>query len=486
MCGIIGFLSADARFTQASEVFTQLLYMDQLRGWDSTGVFMVPRQGTPWLFKRALMASDFINNRFYEKHLYPALGQSVLAIGHNRAATRGSVCDYHAHPFQVGDFTVVHNGHISNANMLLPGSETVPVDSMVIPRMFHEKGEIPGLECLQGGYALAWHNAADKTFNLARNDERPMSFCYIDGMNALVFGSEQLMLLAVLERNKLKVEDKFFTLTPGQLHKFNIANPREQYQKFPFALPQAGTGRTGATNGPWRDLRNDSPKHTGSSPSSSIPTDSTGLSQFFAKKTLLYAVEVDELPPKIRSQQCWTFGDKKIWKAAKIAQKVGSFLGQEVSIVLDSFDPYTKNQVRGRITGHRKFKASGDTDSRVEILNVTENEFKEWSSLVDVYVKIIGAKEDGASIVLTAIKVDKISRATYPGFNGARLDESQWLADVTHGCAGCAEIILKKDADKTLWVGQKSPICVSCQKDHGIMSGLGLMSPSDDDEVLPH
>lgn len=489
-------MNADVKFNKGDEVFTQLLYLDQLRGFDSTGMLLVPKVSTdqPWVYKRAQNASDFISSRFYEKHLFGAVSRSKLIIGHNRSATRGNVCDHNAHPFQFGTYTVVHNGHISNALALTPIRETMEVDSMVVPRVLHEKGEIAGLESLEGAYALVWYNSVDNTLNMARNEARPMNFCYIKGHNTMVFGSEQGMLLAVLERNGYEIEDKFFNLTPGQLLKFNIDNPRAEYGKFPFsyAPPMHNTGTGGATmiggvttpraaGNNWGYLPKGGTSLLKGGPDSVDGVDirgtpAEGLPYLYAKKTLEYIDSLDQIPGKQKAQQCWAISNKKIKKAAVLAKDVKSYLGQEMQVELDSFVPYTKQQAKGRILAHRSLR----DNTPVEILNCSQEDFDDWSKETFKYVKIVDAKEDRSKpgfvlgTVLIGIRIPKAAPRTLRGPNDTRLTTPEWLEAVKLGCAGCANLIFMAESENILWVGKESPVCPVCQADAKKMENLGL------------
>ena len=106
--------------------FTELLYLDAVRGWDSTGVFNVKPDGSTMMFKQASVPTEFLQ-RTGAKNVIEKAGVFAL-VGHNRAATKGLVNDDNAHPFQHDDVIGVHNGTLRTTYQL-PNSSKFTVDS---------------------------------------------------------------------------------------------------------------------------------------------------------------------------------------------------------------------------------------------------------------------------------------------------------------------------------------------------------------------
>jgi hypothetical protein len=230
MCGIVGFITSNkhARVAQ-NKFFSQALVLDVLRGFDSTGMFVVPSDvNVPVHYhKSADHAIDF--TRHTEFHNYfgkdsAQMGEELwAAVGHNRAATIGSVTAENAHPFAEEYVTLVHNGTLISPNKLplpMKDMEDVTVDSNALARNFSQfdaaKEVIPKID---GSFALVWHDLRDDSLNFARNHNRPLWFAKNRANNTLYFMSEKHMLIAVLERNNIQYSTPF-TLPVGEMWTF--------------------------------------------------------------------------------------------------------------------------------------------------------------------------------------------------------------------------------------------------------------------------
>jgi predicted glutamine amidotransferase len=201
MCGLVGIASSNLILGDKN-VFTTLLYLDELRGEHSTGVCAVSRTGESNVYKRALKASDFIQLKGYTNIL--AKADRVL-MGHNRYATMGAKDDNNAHPFTHGDITLMHNGTLRNKGVVNKCANTFVTDSETVAWAIATDDTIEVLERLQGAYALVWYDAMDKVLHFARNEERPLYIGKIG--NDIVWASEKAMLELVAEHHKKQLKD---------------------------------------------------------------------------------------------------------------------------------------------------------------------------------------------------------------------------------------------------------------------------------------
>jgi glutamine---fructose-6-phosphate transaminase (isomerizing) len=109
MCGIVGYIGEQ----QVAPLLIQGLKRLEYRGYDSAGI-AVAKNGKLLVRKEAGKIAEL------EKMLVEDPVEGVYGIGHTRWATHGPPTAVNAHPHvsEKGDFAVVHNGIIENANTL--------------------------------------------------------------------------------------------------------------------------------------------------------------------------------------------------------------------------------------------------------------------------------------------------------------------------------------------------------------------------------
>jgi glucosamine--fructose-6-phosphate aminotransferase (isomerizing) len=109
MCGIVGYIGEQ----QVAPLLIQGLKRLEYRGYDSAGI-AVAKNGSILVRKEAGKIAEL------EKLLREDPVEGVYGIGHTRWATHGPPNQRNAHPHtsENGDFAVVHNGIIENANVL--------------------------------------------------------------------------------------------------------------------------------------------------------------------------------------------------------------------------------------------------------------------------------------------------------------------------------------------------------------------------------
>ena len=104
MCGIVGYVGKRT----AQDVLINGLKRLEYRGYDSSGIATLDDDNNPHLARSVGKISD-LEQVIAEK---PHTGH--IGIGHTRWATHGGVTVSNAHPHNVGDVFLVHNGIIEN------------------------------------------------------------------------------------------------------------------------------------------------------------------------------------------------------------------------------------------------------------------------------------------------------------------------------------------------------------------------------------
>ncbi len=104
MCGIVGYVGK----RPAQDVLISGLRRLEYRGYDSAGIATLDSENKPHLARSVGKIAEL------EKVLALKPHTGTLGIGHTRWATHGGVTVNNAHPHNVGDVFLVHNGIIEN------------------------------------------------------------------------------------------------------------------------------------------------------------------------------------------------------------------------------------------------------------------------------------------------------------------------------------------------------------------------------------
>jgi len=260
MCGIVGVIvkGNSGFFKQPEDCFTELLYVNALRGFDSTGVIGVEKDGGFHIMKEAEEAAWFLP-QFKGSVVQKAMWEKGKAyIGHNRKKTVGDIKDETAHPFVIDDtFAMVHNGTLYNhknlANTDIDSQALATVLKNALGQDNWKKALEDTLGDVFGAYAVAIYDQKKELIHFLRNKERPLWLIETD--NALYFASEASMATWILCRNGYAAKDlkvtavDEHTLITYDLSKNTLSKEALTPKKYMPVIHTPSTTGTGKTNG---------------------------------------------------------------------------------------------------------------------------------------------------------------------------------------------------------------------------------------------
>lgn len=229
--------------TRDEATMKRLFVLDYFRGPDSTGLAALRKNGEVKITKIASHPFDFFETKGCTTVL--SAYNSTVLLGHNRAATRGKVNSFNAHPYEYGHIVGAHNGTLDHTSWKdledKLGHET-DVDSMAIFECIATFGIEETVPLLRGAWALVWMDLNDGTLNFLRNKERTFWYCYTKDFKKLIWGSEHEIISGALGLAPTDYDlytDKdgngYFSTVPDWLYSFNLDELNKGYSSRPKA-----------------------------------------------------------------------------------------------------------------------------------------------------------------------------------------------------------------------------------------------------------
>ena len=471
MCGIVGYIkqheNVDPQGTQS--FLNQALYVDTMRGFDSTGVISVDNKFTIETVKSTLPGHKFVNSKAY--HTMNTDGWAC--IGHNRAATHGSIKEKNAHPFLFGTIAMVHNGTLTNKGANLDHQKKhLEVDSAVIA--YNLSKEAPEdahtvLGRLWGSYALVWTDSRDESVNIVRNDTRPLHFAYNKAKTAMFFMSDPYMLNMVCNRPGTRATSigTIYKLGSMQLLKYKKGNMTPEVTNVvPF---------TQSRNRWWPDLvvTGTSPRRrnigtgmtTGrisSATSPRIGPTKTGTSRFDARPRVgqvLVNGEAQQIPAIHREML-------DVWFEINTTVRL--------KFRPDYYVPW--NDTRGMVYGEIIHPVWHEPYDAV-MYNICQaawevNGGQSWTTLPVGVTYVTPDDGDTTCFILRDLfyawyqgesQKEKEGRSVY-GPGGNLISGNKWVELTAHGCEICGGNLSVLTHQDILWAGEhgNQPVCKDC------------------------
>jgi glucosamine--fructose-6-phosphate aminotransferase (isomerizing) len=178
MCGIIGYLGRQ----EAMPILLDGLKRLEYRGYDSAGIAVIGAHGLA--IRRSLGKLRELDKLVTQD---PPAGQ--MGIGHTRWATHGPPSENNAHPHQVGDIAVVHNGIIENylelkeqlirdGHRFASETDTEIISHLIVKHISRGAAYLDAvrltLQEIRGSYALVLVNAREPRMLVAARKESPL------------------------------------------------------------------------------------------------------------------------------------------------------------------------------------------------------------------------------------------------------------------------------------------------------------------------
>ena len=246
MCGIVGVVGN----VNAKNVLLGGLKKLEYRGYDSAGIYVNDKTGTPTLIKRVGQISKL-------EAALPAALSGTQGIGHTRWATAGAPTIENAHP-QVsadGRFYMVHNGVLTNAGELrdqylqdvtLVSDTDTEIAVQLLAKFAAEGLSVMGAlhkltSLVKGSYAFAIADRDDATRVYAAKSKSPLLIAKGHGFNALASDA-----LALLDRTHEFVELKdgeLVELTADNIHIENAAGETQNRASYTLDIDAAATDK---------------------------------------------------------------------------------------------------------------------------------------------------------------------------------------------------------------------------------------------------
>lgn len=485
MCGLVGVLSTELNTYQHpyGKFFKQALFADTLRGFDSTGIFVqdTGKMDQPEVYKKAMAAPDFLQLARANELLRDSRDWNIM-IGHNRHATKGGVDHHTAHPFQIGNITLVHNGTIDNHRML-PNGHKFDVDSEAVADAINDIGIEEVVKRVSGAFTFIWHDKRNGSLNFIRNEERPLAFGKVKGRDTILMSSEAAMLRWLASRNSLALESimepkpgELFVWYPYKDAKGWADGPEVKTLEIrPKNFYQGGHGTVNNF-----DSRN-AKGHTGKKSSTEKSSTNTGKTKKANSQVVQLSTAAESILKDLglspNEEVCLLNLEWEAYPGSK-NKLVGRIIGEIEDIpdthiaVLHGVDRRTwEKDVRGMLL-YSKVLSAGYDAMKNPMVFVDNQSYSVLDPSELPELPVVNGEDDNLNDEDTKEENKALTVVTFRGFNGEKLSLREFEKATKGGCAYCTGDIKPEDHEKTGWTHDRQPICKECIKVHDLAGYL--------------
>lgn len=465
MCGIVGYIQTGRQPVEVDRKYqnalAELLFLDTLRGEDSTGVAVIPQDKTvkPFVVKSAVPGFVFISLDEYKRVTHAQKNPGVY-IGHNRAATKGEINDENAHPFVKDHIILVHNGSIHNHYSLGSGS-TSQVDSCHIAWAIAKDGASKVLSNIDGPAVLVWHDSIENSVNVARTKDREIRWIF-DKYGTCWFASEKEMLWCALHRNGIEPKGGFITLEEYTHVKWQLTGSDKDLgtytkTKFEEFVPAWKRGYNQGQQDWGRNYTNGGAgSHMGKEQSS------TGAAQkgSASGNTSLTCTATTINDPDLKRHE--KISKRKVKYVDQKLEKYELSVGDEIFVTRHSWYPSKDNPEVGDI-----ICTWADKNLKVILPDVHKNLWErkgsnQYAVIVYNVVQEIIPKAGKHQPVLYAKPKNYQIKDLVQGPGGTLITKDEFNILAKEGCAWCPEpTVIVANHDITEWVNGR-PLCLNC------------------------
>lgn len=235
-------------------IFEDLINLDLVRGVDSTGIAFINEDYKVSVVKDTVLPYELMRKPDYIRNIKDNL---IGLIGHNRAATKGGRKAANAHPFEVGDIVLAHNGTLRN-QWRLPDDKDFENDSHNITHAINKQGIELTWRQTDGAAALVWWDKSSKSLNIISNMERPFHYAFLRNGNTLIWTSDDEILRRCLAMSGVTPwKNEVYKLTSDTLYSIRVGKKgrlvvsERKLQKFEHHFPAKGDFQ-GELGGGWK------------------------------------------------------------------------------------------------------------------------------------------------------------------------------------------------------------------------------------------